>query len=137
MDIIISVNNNQKILIFPVVPPDIAIEDPSENETFDTIQNGKLKIFGNNGLRRVGIDSFFPTKPYPWIKRGASSNGWEYVEFFQTYKRKKMPMRIVITTKDGQERLNMACTCENFTHAVDKAGDIKYTLEFEEFPLVR
>lgn len=138
MDIVVSANNNQEILVFPVVPPDTgAIEKPAKNEIFETINQGELNLIGNLGLRSLSIDSFFPNKPYSWIKKGSLANGWAYVDFFDRWRAARVPIRIVITTKDGQERLNMPCTVENFTHVLDKAGDIKYTLELKEYSFVK
>lgn len=137
VDIVVSANNNQEILVFPVVPPDTGVEKPAKNEVFETISQGELNLIGTLGLRTLSIDSFFPNKAYSWIKQGAISNGWAYVDFFDRWRAVRVPIRIVITTKDGQERLNMPCTVENFTYSLDKAGDIKYTLELKEYVFVK
>ena len=42
-------------------------------------------------------------------------------------------MRVIITTDDGSTRLNMACLVNNLSWNVDKAGDIRYLLDVEEY----
>lgn len=136
MDIVFSVNNNEKIMILPVVPVGMPeINSPQENEEFDGI-NGKLNLQGNMGLKTVSISSFFPNKKYSFAKAGSSSNGWDYVSFFETYRKKKLPFRIVVTTSKGKKVLNIPVTVDNFSYSVDKIGDIPYTLELKEYPIV-
>ena len=133
MDIIFSANNNEEVLVFPVVPPDVGPEIPQENVDFDAI-TGKMKLIGNMGLRTVQIESFWPVnKNYTWVRPGSDANGWRYVEFFEKWRNRKVPMRIIITTNNGATRLNMACLVNNFTWRVDKVGDIQYRLDIEEY----
>ena len=83
MDIIFSANNNEEIMVFPVVPPDTGPAVPQEHEDFEAI-TGKMKIIGNMGLRSLSIESFWPVdKNYPWVRPGSDPNGWLYVEFFE------------------------------------------------------
>lgn len=136
MDIVFSANNNEEMLVFPVVPPGIGPEIPQENEEFDAV-TGKIKLIGNMGLTTLSVESFWPVnKNYPWVRPGADKNGWNYVAFFKKWRDKKVPLRIVITTNDGATRLNMACLINNFKWSVDKVGDIQYRLEIEEYRFV-
>lgn len=133
MDIVFSANNNEEVMILPIIPPEIEIEIPQENEDFNAV-NGKLKLIGNAGLMTLTIESFWPVdKNYTWAKPGSDKNGWNYVSFFKKWRDKKVPMRIVITTDDGATRLNMACLVNKLNWSVDKTGDIKYTLEIVEY----
>ena len=137
MDIVVSANNNQEILIFPVVPKgEIEISNPQENQQISTINAGALNLIGPMGLRKFSIASIFPVNDYPWVKRG-SKNGWEYVDFFDRWRKARVPIRIVVSKKDGSEFLNMPCSIDNFTYSEMKSGDIKYTLELTEFPFVK
>lgn len=88
MDIIFSANNNEEIMVFPVVPPDTGPAVPQEHEDFEAI-TGKMKIIGNMGLRSLSIESFWPVdKNYPWVRPGSDPNGWLYVEFFEKWREK-------------------------------------------------
>lgn len=136
MDIVLSAENNKEIYILPIVPKDSPeTNNPYQNETFGTI-NGEIKIIGEKGLRTLSLNSFFPNKEYSYIKKGASSNGWEYVNWLLKKANEKKPIRIVISTKDGQERLNMPVTIDSLIYYVDKVGDIQYTLNLSEYILL-
>lgn len=133
MDIIFSANNNEEIMVFPVVPPDTGPEIPQENEDFNGM-NGKLKLIGNMGLRTLQISSFWPVgKNYSFVRPGAEADGWRYVKFFEKWREKKVPVRVIITTDNGATRLNMACVVNRLKWSVDRVGDIVYLLEVEEY----
>ncbi|MBB6218179.1 hypothetical protein HNQ80_004319 [Anaerosolibacter carboniphilus] len=134
MDIVFSANNFEESIKLPVVPPSLEISQPRKNEEFETIQMGTLNLLGLKGLRTLSIQSFFPMRNYPFIKD--KRNGWDYVNFFNKWSDKRVPIRIIITDKAGKEVLNMPCTVENFTYGLDRIGDIQYTLEIKEFRFV-
>lgn len=137
MDIVFSANNNEQVMVLPVVPPGLEFDEPQENEEFKHL-TGSLNILGNMGLKTVGISSFFPVnKNYSFMKNGAEKDGWKYVEFFRKYRQKKLPFRVVITSKDGRELLNMPCSVDSFSYNVDKVGDIQYQLGIKEYPFMR
>jgi hypothetical protein len=135
MDIVFSANNFEEVLRLPIVPPNTDVLNPRKNEEFETIQMGTLNLIGLKGLRTLSIQSFFPTKIYSFVKDNARL-GWEYVDFFNKWSDKRVPIRIIMTDNTGKEILNMPCTVENFTHGLDKVGDIQYTLEIKEFKFV-
>lgn len=133
MDIVFSVNNGEEVVILPIVPDDVEIQQTQANEEFSTINNGTLHLIGDLGLKNLSIKSFFPVKKYNWLKKGASSDGWSYVDFFIKNMKKRIPLRIIITTKSGREIVNMACLINQFSYAERRNGDISYSLEIKEF----
>lgn len=133
MDIIFSANNNEEIMIFPIVPPGIEITEEQNNEDFDAL-TGTMKLIGEMGLRKLSISSFWPVnKNYPFVKTGSLDDGNKYVEFFQKWRKKKVPVRVIMTAKSGYAVLNMACVVNSFTYSYDKVGDIQYSLDVEEY----
>lgn len=136
MDIVFSANNNEEIKILPVVPNDIEIQQMQNNEEFQTINNGTLNLIGDIGLRNLSIQSFFPIHDYSWIKKGAGNDAWEYIDFFKKWRNNRVPIRLIMTTKDGKEVLNMACTIDGFSYAEKRNGDIAYSLEIKEYKFV-
>ncbi|AOY76687.1 hypothetical protein [Clostridium formicaceticum] len=137
MNIVVSANNNEEVLIFPVIPSDIEVQNPQNNEEFQTINNGTLNLIGDIGLRTLSITSIFPTHPYKWLKAGSSSDGWAYVEFFKKWRSAKVPIRIVMSKKDESEWLNMPCTIESFSYGLMRNGDIRYSLDLKEYRFVK
>lgn len=137
MDIVFSANNNEEIMVFPVVPPEIGPEIPQEHEDFESL-TGRMKLIGNMGLMTLSIESFWPVnKCYPWVRPGSLSDGWQYVAFFKKWRDKKVPLRLIITTDNGAARLNMACVVNQFSWTVDRVGDIRYKLNVEEYRFAR
>ena len=137
MDIIVSANNNEEILVFPVIQDEIPIEDSQNNEVFETINTGPLNIIGDIGLRTVPISSIFPVHEYKWMRPGSSSNGWDYVNFFKKWRAAKVPIRIIMCEDDGLEILNMPCTIDLFRYQRMRNGDIRYSLDLKEYQFVK
>lgn len=136
MDIVFSANNRQEVMIIPVVPNDIGVEHAQNNETYTGLSMD-LNIIGNLGLRTLELSSIFPVnKNYKFLKANANTDGWAYVDFFNRWRAKKVPIRIVITKGNGEDWLNMACTVDGFSYSVDKAGDIVYSLSLREYVFV-
>ena len=84
VDIIFSRDNGKIIKILPVVPAEIPINQSKNNEEFETINSGILNSIGQNGLKKITIDSFFPNNDYKWIKRGATTDGWTTIKTSRT-----------------------------------------------------
>jgi len=136
MDIIFSANNNEEIKVLPVVPNNIEIAQAQNNEEFETLNNGTLNLIGDMGLQSLSISSIFLNKEYSFAKKNSSSDGWSYVEFFKKWRNKRVPIRVVMTTSEGKEILNIPCTIDNFTYSEARNGDIKYSLEIKEYKFV-
>lgn len=135
MDILFSANNFEEVIRLPVIPSSLEINEPWNNEEFETIGQGTLRLIGLRGLRTLSIESFFPLKEYPFAKD--HRNGWEYVQFFRKWRDKRVPIRIIITLDDGSEMLNMPVVVDDFTYGLDNAGDIPYSLSLTEFVFVK
>lgn len=137
MNIVISVNNNEEVMVLPVVPPDNEINCPQENETKDSISLGKVKLIGLPGLRTFSISSFFPVnKEYKFVKPQSRKDGSEYVRFFEKWRKRRVPFRLVITDKNNEEVLNMPAAVDSFSYSFDKVGDINYSLSMEEYKVL-
>lgn len=135
MDIVFSANNFEEVARLPIIPSSLeGINEPWHNEEFQTMGHGTIKLIGTKGLRSLSITSFFPMMEYPFAKD--KRNGMEYVEFFKKWRERRVPIRLIITFDDGREFLNMACTIDDFTHGLDRSGDITYSLTLSEFVFV-
>lgn len=136
MEIIFSVNNGQVVKQIPVPPLDLDINSPQKNEEFQTVNNGTLNLIGNMGLKSFPIESFFPSQRYPWLPSNADIDSWGFVEFFEKYRREKIPFRCFVSDGD-REILNIACTVEDFTWKLKRNKDIGYVLKIKEYPFVQ
>lgn len=135
MNIVVSANDNEEILIFPIVPNDLSLKNPQNNEEFQTINKGTLNLIGDLGLRSLNIGSKFLKEIKSWAKSG-SVEGVQYVNFFNKWRSKKAPIRIIITKKDGSEWVNMAVTVDNFDYSFDKQENINYSLDLKEYQYI-
>ena len=135
MDIFFSINNREQVVQLPIVPSEFKIQSPVNNETYTTINQGDIKLFGERGLKSLTIDSFFPhhDKNYPFA-RDRSYKRWEYVEMFESWRDRKLPIRMVVTGSP----INMLVTFDDFEYGYqDGSGDIYYTLSISEFKLIK
>ena len=135
MNIVVSANNNEEIMVFPIIPRDIPLKNPQENEEFKTVNNGTLNLIGDLGLRSLSISSMFPKEKRSWAKAG-SVEGIQYVTFFNKWRGKQVPIRLIITLSDGSELVNMAVTVDNFDYSFGKQEDITYSLDMKEYRFI-
>nr|WP_315020952.1 hypothetical protein [uncultured Aminipila sp.] len=133
MDIFLSINNREKVIQLPVLPEEITIKSPSQNETYQTIKTKEITLIGEIGLKTFGFSSVFPAKKQVYSK-GTSMFGWDFVKEIETMRDRKIPFRLIVTDTP----VNMAVTIESFEYGL-KAGtkDINYSIEFKEFRFIK
>lgn len=133
MDFTLSYNNGEEVLVFPVVPNGgIQLSRDQDNQSFDGI-NHELQALGNLKLATFSITSFFPLKPYSFLRPYSSTNGWHYVRAIEAVRKRKIPFRALHLDNNGQEVFNLPVTVENFEYYIDQAGDIAYSIDFKEY----
>ncbi|AHN20309.1 hypothetical protein [Lysinibacillus varians] len=129
MDIFLSTMDRKQIIQLPIVPAEFKIPSPVNNEVFTTINQGDIKLLGRRGLKSLTIDSFFPSKVYPF-SRSNKYFGWEYYEIIEGWIDKRMPIRLIMSNTP----INMLVTIENFEPGLqDGSGDVYYSLALSEF----
>lgn len=135
MEITFSANNREEIMVLPLMPNDIDITRAQDNSTYDGL-SFPLNLIGNLQLREFQLESIFPNKKYSWAHPLSSSNANDYIEFFEKWRNKKVPIRVVMTNKQGGEILNMPCTIDSFNYHYDRAGDVAYSMTVREYRFV-
>lgn len=131
--IYISINNNEEVILLPVTPEEYEISEEWENQEVAGLRQ-PMNIIQNKKLATTSIESFFPSKDYPFLLN-RSMWGMEYVETIKRWRQRRVPIRFIIT-KEGKPVVNMPVTIDSFTYSEDKSGDIKYTLDLKEFTFV-
>ncbi len=128
-----SANNGEEILVLPIVPanlPDI-LQEYGHTE-FET-NNKVLTLIGKRKRKSFDLEILLPcNKNYSKANSKASSNGRDYIDFWEKWSNKEVPMRLVITDGDI-ELLNMAYTLNNFSWKYDKKKDIIAKLSVIEY----
>jgi len=131
--IYLSINNNEEVILLPVTPEEYEISEPWNNQEVEGL-NQAMNIIQNKGLSSLSIETFFPSKDYPFLL-SRDMWGMEYVETIKRWRERRVPLRLIITN-DGETEVNMAVTIDGFTYSKDKSGDINYKLDLKEFKFV-
>lgn len=133
MDFILSYNNNEMVMPFPVVPNGgISLTRAQDNITFDGV-NYELQAIGTMNLASFELSSIFPNRPYPWLRPGSVADGWAYVRTIEAARLRRIPFRAIHLDNDGTELFNLPVTVESFEYGRDQAGDVAYTLSCKEY----
>lgn len=135
MNIYLSVKNRKEVLKLPILPEEFKINNPQNNETFTTINQGDIKLLGKSGLKDAEISSFFPRKPTHYsFSRNKKIKGWQCVKMINGWIEKEYPVRLIVTGTP----INILMTIDNFEYGVeDKVGDIFYSLSLSEFKKIK
>lgn len=138
MNITVSIDNNSTIVNLPFVPADGLTIDygSSTNENVDSGKYGQIKKLGREPLASVSVDSFFPAYKMGY-DNGSFDDPYKYIQFFRNNRKKRKPVRIVITDKTDREIFNRLMAIESFSWSPDKIGGFKYSLSFEQYRKVK
>jgi len=129
MDIFLSINNREKVIQLPVLPPEFTIQSPQQNETYQTIGAGEINLIGNKGLKSISFSSIFPAQKLAYSKN-TSMFGWEFVKELEDMRDRKIPFRLIITDTP----INMPVTIDTFEYGMkSETKDIQYSIELKEF----
>lgn len=134
--IIFSVNNNEEVMVLPAVPEGFEVPRSQNNDTYSGLTRDYNRI-GTLGLREIPLESFFPVgRRYAFMPSDALTDGWQYVSFFDRWRERRAPFRMIVLDSSGVSRLNMACTVDAFSWKPKRNGDIGYSMTVREYPFV-
>lgn len=131
MEIVFTAENRKETLHLPIIPETFSVSFPHNNEVITTISAGDMSIIGMPGLKTISFNCWFPSKVYPFAKSKVLAEQGK--EFFVKWKRKRRPIRIVVTSKSGWEIHNESYAIDNFTFGYDRVGDMTYSLSLTQF----
>ena len=136
--VIFSVKNNEEVFVLPHVPVDFPLPQPEQHsETYTGLSQDYRRI-GTMGLRTLSWNSFFPVgRRYGFMPAEALEDGWAYVSFFERWRQRKVPFRMIVLDSQGVSRLNMACTVDTFEPSVKRNGDIAYSIAVTEYRFIQ
>ena len=140
MRVIITIDNNSKIMVLPYVTSDMVKINygQSSAQNSDSVKYGQIKTLGPEPLAMVSITGIFPKGRLPFMERDAKTEPMDYVKFFRNNRRDRKPFRVIITRRDGREVFNRLMSCESFEISpAGRNGEIPYQLELEQYRMVR
>ncbi len=127
-----SANNGEEILTFPFPPKDLPdITDEWGHEEFIT-NDAAMTLIGQRKRKRLTLELYLPVKTKFKKAEPESVSGEKYIEFWQKWSERRVPMRLVIT-KGGQSILNIAYTIDSLEYHWNKIEDIEATVEISEY----
>lgn len=128
-----SANNGEEILVLPIVPKNLPeIAETFSHSEFATNEKD-LTIIGRGKRKTATLELLLPVnKNYKSINPKANRNGKDYIDFWEKWSGKEVPMRLVIT-KGNKEILNIAYTINSMSYAYDRKFDIIAVLDIAEY----
>ena len=126
MEIWISMDDDRMRL--PVLPSTVEAGSTSNNTTIDINGRGEVMLLGNEDLRTMTIESFFPNQDYTFVEQFLKP--WDFVSKILDWKASKKPIRLIVTGTV----LNTEMGIENFNYGeMDGSGDVYYTLDLKDY----
>lgn len=111
---------------FPITPGQINFKDDYKIEEVETIA-GKITYIKDIEIREINFRSIFPSTYYPFSE-DYSKFEWACVQAIEEIRRKKKPIKLVITGLGVVFR----CYIENFNKNTTEEGDIEFIISFIE-----
>ncbi len=133
MDIFLSINNNEKVIQFPVLPSEFTLQSSEAHYSYQTISQGEITLIGNKSPKTISFSGVFPEKKLTYSKN-TTMYGWDFVKQIEEMRDRKLPFRLIIT----ETPINMPVTIESFEYGLRSGTkDIQYSLEFKEFKFMK
>lgn len=136
--VIFSVNNNEEVWTLPHVPADLEIPSPAQsNETYNGLSRDYRRI-GTMELISMSWKGLLPVgRRYAFMPAEASEDGWAYKDFFDRWRDRKVPFRLIILDSGGVARLNIPVTVDDFSVTVRRSGDLNYSVSVTEYRFIK
>lgn len=142
MDIWLSVNNREEVMRIPVMPSSFSVSKTYKNETFETVSGKEILLMGPEALKTISWESFFPAEKNR--ERYAQSEyirnrdmwGWDYIYTLDTWRQRKLPIRLIITYEHEDTPVNIAVAAESLSYEVGTDGDLRYSVSFRQVDLL-
>ena len=118
-----------KEMLFPIIPASFNLEGSSTIHTSTVVKLGEVSVYGGNNLRRISIDSFFPSRKYHFVKTPSLQEPYDYVNQIKDWMNKGQDVRFIITETD----INMLCFIESFEYGEqDASRDVYFSISLVE-----
>lgn len=130
--LILSFNNRAEVYEHPVPLQDWDLATAQNSHVFSTIKIGEVLAIGGKKLKSTTIDSFFPSKHYPFLFSKSVENPWAVIQQIERWKESKRPIRVIIP----ETSVNLAMMIETFKVGRaegDGSGDVSFSLELLEY----
>lgn len=131
----------KKVIELPILPETMPeLSKSSKNEEFETFNNGMFNLLGTVGLVTFSIESFLPeyADKYKWAK--SQIDPYTLINLWSLAETNKTPIRCVMqrnSNNKNPEILNWMVSVESMTWFERGNSDIKYTVSFKEYRVIK
>lgn len=129
---VLSFNNRAEVLELPVPLQEWSEVSSHNTYTFTTLEKGDINAVGKTKLKTMTINSFFPSKEYPFLVVKDIKDPWTCYNMVESWRLKNKPIRVVIV----ETEINLAMVISEFTvskESMDGSGDLYFSLSLEEY----
>lgn len=129
MEIYLSTLDRKKIFKFPFIESkNVAFSNPLVSETFENSYGKKLTLIGEEDLRTVSINSFFPHKRYRWLPL-LTFLAPACLDFILKNRKNILKVTIISSTKT----IIFPCIIKDFSWKQKVNKDVEYSITLEEY----
>ena len=124
----IYLRRGPRILLFPVTPPEITVQEDQKVTVYDTAAGGEILHIGRPALREVSFSSIFPGVYVSWA-HGHDLTPADYIQLIGQLRADRQPVRLTVTGLG----LSMDAAISAFQWSQKKGMHIYYSITLKEW----
>lgn len=129
MEIYLSTLDRKNIFKFPFIESkNVSFNNPLNSETFENSLGKELILIGEEKLKTISINSFFPHKRYRWLPF-LSFLAPECLAFLTKYRKSILKVTVILS----ETSFSYPCIIKDFTWKKKSNQDIDYSITIEEY----
>lgn len=129
MEIYLSTLDRKNIFKFPFIESkNVSFNNPLNSETFENSFGKELTLIGEEKLKTISINSFFPHKRYRWLPF-LSFLAPECLAFLTKYRKSILKVTVILS----ETSFSYPCIIKDFTWKKKSNKDIDYSITIEEY----
>lgn len=129
MEIYLSTLDRKNIFKFPFIESkNVSFGSSLNTETFENSLGKELILIGEEKLKTISINSFFPHKRYRWLPF-LSFLAPECLAFLSKYRKSILKVTIILS----EASFSYPCVIKDFTWKKKSNQDIDYSITIEEY----
>lgn len=129
MEIYLSTLDRKNIFKFPFIESkNVSFGSSLNTETFENSLGKELTLIGEEKLKTISINSFFPHKRYRWLPF-LSFLAPECLVFLTKYRKSILKVTVILS----EASFSYSCVIKDFTWKKKSNQDIDYSITIEEY----
>ena len=126
----IYLKDSENNLRLPVLPSSFERLTTASIVDANIIGLGEVATFNGNGLSKITLSSFFPSKEYSFNEYSNVPNPYDLIAILKNWKNKGVPVRLILTDTD----INQQMLITDLNYGIqDGTMDVYYTIDLIEY----